>query len=269
MGLLVLGDRAHETTPPWEFTALVRAAMRGSKLALDVDTGGGEFLERMGPVHGSVIATEGHPPNVIVAARRLTPLGIPVVQTASAPDNVDQLDTDPDRDHSAFPFRDGVFDLVIDRHSSYWPAEIHRVLHAGGRFLTQQRSEAGTVGEAWEDLFNRPLHPHRRFDLAFATHQLERAGFVIERAEDADTPIVFRELPGVVFYLRLVPWAVEGFDPEIDRDSLEHIERVGAGRGASDLRLAHADRRCQALRRGIDRVGPVPTPAPDAFPLTP
>jgi hypothetical protein len=34
-----LRNRAHETAPPWEFAALVRAAMRESRLALDVDTG--------------------------------------------------------------------------------------------------------------------------------------------------------------------------------------------------------------------------------------
>lgn len=175
---------------------------------------------------------------------------------------MDQVDTDPDRDHSALPFRDGVFDLVIDRHSSYWPAEVYRVLSTGGRFLTQQRGEAGAEGEAWEDLFDRPTHPHRRFDLAFATGQLERAGFVVERAGDADTPMVFRDLPGVVFYLRVVPWAVEGFDPERDRHSLERIERKLARDG--ELRISGSHMLIDAVRReNTPRRGVLRTAAPD------
>src|SRR5205814_1935568 len=105
----------------------------------------------------------------------LAPFGIPLVHAASAPDNVDQVETSPMSDGSMLPFRDGTFDAVIDRHSSYWPEEVHRVLRPGGRFLTQQRSEAGGDGEAWEDLFGRHTHPHQRFNLSFATRQLEGA----------------------------------------------------------------------------------------------
>jgi hypothetical protein len=242
-----LGGRAHETPPPWDFTALARAAIADSRLTLDVDTGGGEFLEQVGPAPGTIVATEGHPPNVAVAGRRLVPLGVAVVQAASAPDNVDQVDTGPEHARLVLPFKDGSFDLVINRHSSYWPQETYRLLSSGGRFLTQQRGEAGTDGEAWEGLFDRPTHPHRRFDLAFATAQLERAGFVVERAEDANTPMVFRDLQGVVFYLRLVPWAVEGFDPERDRHFLERIQRKLARDG--ELRISGAHMLIDGVRR--------------------
>jgi SAM-dependent methyltransferase len=210
---------------PWRFKDLVQTVVATSELTLDVDTGGGEFLERVAPVCGTVVATEGHPPNVPVAARRLAPLGIAVVHAASAPDNVDQSKTSPMSDGSMLPFRDGAFDAVIDRHSSYWPEEVCRVLRSGGRFLTQQRGEAGGDGEAWEELFGRPIHPHRRFDLSFATLQLQEAGFEIERAEVADTPMDFRDLEGVVYYLRLVPWAVEDFDSDVDGEALERIQQ--------------------------------------------
>jgi SAM-dependent methyltransferase len=220
-----LRGRAHETPPPWDFQDLVRTAIADSRMTLDIDTGGGEFLERIAPRPGAVVATEGHPPNVSVAGRRLAPLGIPVVQARSAPDNVDQPDMVPDGDGSELPFRSDSFDLAIDRHSSYGPEEVHRVLRSGGRFLTQQRSESGSDGEAWESLFRRPFHPRPRFDVDFASRQLEEAGFDIERAEEADTPMVFRDLEGVVYYLRLVPWAVEEFHPEADRAALEGIQQ--------------------------------------------
>jgi SAM-dependent methyltransferase len=204
----------------------VREAIGQSHLALDIDTGGGELIAQVAAAStGLLVTTEGYAPNVEVAGNRLGPLGIPIVQAASAPDNADQGDADPWRAGSPLPFGAGVFDLVIDRHSSYWPSEVMRVLRSGGRFLTQQLSEATGEGDAWDDLFGRAPRPHRRFDLEFATHQLLRCGFEVNRAEEADTPMVFHDLAGVVFYLRLVPWAVEDFDPSKDRQVLEQIHR--------------------------------------------
>jgi SAM-dependent methyltransferase len=176
---------------------------------------------------------------VPIAAHRLAPHGIAVVRAESAPDNVDQHDADPWASGSPLPFNESVFDLVIDRHSSYWPSEVHRVLKEGGTFLTQQRSEAGGDGEGWQDLFARKPHPRRRFTLEFATGQLVRHGFKVRRADEADTPMVFRDLAGIVFYLRLVPWAVVDFDPNKDRQALERIQRRLMNDGELRVRGAH------------------------------
>jgi SAM-dependent methyltransferase len=234
-----LRGRAQETPPPWDYAQLVRGALDRSRVSLDIDTGGGEFIERLRPVPGLLVATEGYVPNVVVAARRLTPFGIAVVHARSAPDNVDQADDDPWLRGSPLPFNDNVFDLVIDRHSSYWPPEVFRVLKHGGSFLTQQRSEAGGEGEAWEQLFGRPPHPRQRFTLEFAARQLIQAGFELRRAEEADTPMLFRDLAGLVFYLRLVPWAVADFDPERDGHVLEQIERRLRNDGELHIRGSH------------------------------
>jgi SAM-dependent methyltransferase len=234
-----LRGRARETPPPWDYAQLVRAEFDSSRVSLDIDTGGGEFIQRLGPVPGFLVATEGHAPNVLVAARRLTPYGIGVIHAESAPDNVDQAEDDPSARGSPLPFKDNAFDLVVDRHSSYWPSEVFRVLKHGGTFLTQQRSEAGGDGETWEQLFGRPPHPHRGFTLEFASRQLVRAGFELRRAEEADTPIVFRDLAGLVFYLRLVPWAVAGFDPHKDGHVLEQIELRLTNDGELRIRGSH------------------------------
>jgi SAM-dependent methyltransferase len=239
-----LNGRAEETRPPWDYPAIVREVASSSRRMLDVDTGGGEFLSRLAPFPGSVVATEGYAPNLAVANERLGPLGIPVVEAVSAPDNVDQGETSPETSRSGLPFAADAFDLVIDRHASYWPSEIHRVLRDGGRFVTQQRSEAGTGGTAWEDLFARPPHAHRRFDKTFAVGQLTEAGFDVARAEEADTPVTFHDLSAVVFYLRIVPWAVDGFDPFGDRETLDRIHQLirdeGSLRIAGSHMLLHA-----------------------------
>ncbi|HEX9123528.1 MAG TPA: hypothetical protein VF984_09245 [Actinomycetota bacterium] len=61
--------------------------------------------------------------------------------------------------------------------------------------------------------------------MGFAADQLRSAGFHILQAREADTPIAFLDLAAVVYYLRAVPWAVEGFDPVADREALESIHR--------------------------------------------
>ena len=234
-----LKSRAEETRPPWNYGAIVRETAAHSRLLLDVDTGGGEFLARLAPFPGSVVATEGYAPNVGVAQERLAPLGIHVVETTSAPDNVEQTEASPSSSRSELPFASNVFDVVINRHSSFWPSEIRRVLRGGGRFVTQQRSEAGTDGVSWEDLFGRPSHAHRRFTKEFAVGQLVDAGFDIARAEEADTPMSFRDVGAVVYYLRIVRWAVEGFDPTGDRDTLEHIHQLITKAGPLKIRGGH------------------------------
>jgi SAM-dependent methyltransferase len=218
-----LEGRAQEMKPPWNFPKLVRDAASGAARMLDIDTGGGEFLASLAPFAAQVVATEGYGPNVALAGRRLHPLRVAVVHAESAPDNVDQGEAVQDTPQASVPFRSAVFDLVVNRHSSYWPSEVHRVLSAGGHFLTQQRSEAGTHGSSWAQLFGRPPHPHARFTLSFAVRQLKEAGFLIARAEEADTPMVFFDLSGIVYYLRLVPWAVEDFDPFGEREALTSI----------------------------------------------
>ncbi len=241
-----LEGRGEETRPPWDYSAIVREAEASSSRLLDIDTGGGEFLARLAPFPGSVIATEGYAPNVGVARERLLPLGITVIETESAPDNVEQDETSPASAHSELPFADAEFDLVIDRHASYWPSEVHRVLSRGGRFVTQQRSEAGTAGHSWEELFNR-TRSLGRFDAAFAVAQLETAQFEVVRAEEADTPMTFFDLAAVVYYLRIVPWAVEGFDPVADRSGLERVSRLIAEEGRLEIRGSHM--LLDALRR--------------------
>jgi SAM-dependent methyltransferase len=234
-----LEGRASESRPPWNYRELVAAAAAEAASVLDIDTGGGEFLASIVPLSASVFATEGHAPNVTVARKRLSPLGVSVAHAASARDNVDQTEASPEEDRSSLPFASGAFDLVMDRHSSYWPSEVHRILVPGGRFLTQQRGEAGVVGASWSELFGRPAHPHERFTRRFAVNQLEEAGFEILRSEEADTPMTFRDLAGVVYYLRLVPWAVERFDVEGDRGVLLRVAAEIEARGAITVRGSH------------------------------
>lgn len=122
-GWSALKGRYVETRPPWDYRAEVTALLSTAHTLLDMGTGGGEFLSSMAPLPPECWATEAYPPNVPVAAARLGPLGVRVVA-------VD--------DERHLPLPDAHFDLVINRHESFDPYEVRRILRPGGRFITQQ-----------------------------------------------------------------------------------------------------------------------------------
>ena len=73
--------------------------------------------------YGNTAATEGYPPNVEYCRKKLLPLGIDLRECSDA---------------SRIPFDDESFDIIINRHGDFDPAEIKRLLKAGGWFITQQ-----------------------------------------------------------------------------------------------------------------------------------
>jgi SAM-dependent methyltransferase len=231
-----LDGRVRERNPPWDYEAEAAHLLSGARRTLDIDTGGGEVLARLASAPGMVTATEGYRPNIEVASRTLTPLGVHVVGADSAPDNVDQTTVAPSSTGSHLPFTDLAFDVVLDRHSSYWPGEVARVLRPGGTFLTQQR---GVGGHELSETFGHPSSPTLDFDLAFVLRQLETTGLDIIRAEEAETPSTFLDVGALVYFLRAVPWVVPGFDVERDREALRVIHAIIGRDGGFDVAGSH------------------------------
>lgn len=83
----------------------------------------GELLSRLRPFPEIVCATEAYAPNVPIAKERLEPLGVRVMAI---------------QDDNSLPFGDAGFDLVLNKHESFSPTEVRRILRPGGTFLTQQ-----------------------------------------------------------------------------------------------------------------------------------
>lgn len=190
-----LNGRWHEAPPPWHYRALVAAALPHSQSLLDMGTGGGEFLASLAPLPPQTWATEGYPPNLPIARRCLEPLGVTVIPVSE--DN-----------HLAAP--DAFFDLVINRHESFDPQEVARVLQGNGRFLTQQ------VGGADNRTLNHWLgdpHPpaYEGFQAAVTAASLRQAGLQIEQMEEAFPETAFFDIGAVVFYLQAIPWQVPDF----------------------------------------------------------
>jgi SAM-dependent methyltransferase len=190
-----------EPTNAWDYAAVVTDAIATATTMLDMDTGGGEFLAGLPSRAPTTYATEGFPPNLPVARRRLEPLGVQVHEVA---------------DSARLPFHDGQFDLVINRHGSYTSQEIRRVLAHNGLFITQQ------VG----DQANRRLHellgdtaPPTHWDLATAVNGLEASGLrILERREMFPISRFF-DIGAVVYYLKAIPWEIPDFsvDKYFDR----------------------------------------------------
>ncbi len=203
-----LDGRMLEDQAPWSYSSRAAELMRHSRSVLDMGTGGGERLiklqEHWPP---KVVATEDYPPNVELATRRLSPLGVQVIMV-------------PLTDYDPMPFGNGEFDLVLNRHSGLNAREVARVLAPGGTFLTQQ------VHGLWAyDLIaafgTTPQWPDST--LAKYVPQLEAAGLAIVCKDEWSGKLAFTDVGAIVYYLKAVPWLVRGFSVE---SHLEYLLRL-------------------------------------------
>jgi SAM-dependent methyltransferase len=194
-----LRGRMVEEKPPWSYPGRAAELMGGSSSLLDMGTGGGERLLALREHWpDKVVVTEDYPPNVQLARERLSPLGVRVIDTAL-------------NRYTPMPFADGEFDLILNRHSGTNPAEVTRVLAPGGTFLTQQ------VHGLWaQDLIAafdaQPAWPEA--NLENKVRRLQDAGLTILAAEEWSGAFSFTDVGAIVYYLKAVPWVVDGFSVE-------------------------------------------------------
>ena len=189
-----------------------------------MQAGGGELLAGIGSWPPLLVAAEGWPPNLAVAARNLRARGAFVVAA--------------DDDRAALPFRSDTFDLVVSRHPvTAWWDELARVLAPGGTYLSQQVGP-DSVREVTEwFLGGQPAESRRTTALAVAGAR--GAGLEVVDVRSARLRTEFFDVGAVVYFLRLIIWIVPGFDVGAHGERLramhEHIERHGSF-------VAHASR---------------------------
>ncbi|MFD6953579.1 methyltransferase type 11 [Nocardiopsis sp. TSRI0078] len=203
-----LDGRMVEEPLPWSYGDRARELVRAAPgPVLDLGTGGGEFLSGLAPLPPGSRATEGWPPNVPVARGRLSPLGVEVVEPGPG---------------GSLPLPPGRFGVVLDRHEAYDPGEVRRVLAPGGVFANQQ--VGGNDGYELSALLEGPP-PDRdaRWDLDAAVTGLEEAGLTVTRTRQARALRRFLDVGALVFYLRMVPWQVPGFDAHTYREALRRL----------------------------------------------
>lgn len=217
----IMGTGRMRTAPyTWSYTSVLLPRLRRAERMLDMGTGGGEYLSQLRPLPPHTVATEGYAPNVPVARARLAPLGVEV-RSFESDDNL--------------PCESDQFDLVINRHESYAPAEVLRVLRPGGEFVTQQ-----VGGENDWDL-NMLLGAKLSLDwnewrARTAARALQEAGFELENVKEDFPHERFFDVGAIVYYLKAIPWQVPDFSVERYADALSHIhERIQAD-GFLDVR---------------------------------
>ena len=197
--------------PPWDYLARARELTSTAGSILDIGTGGGEAFSAICEGYEVLgVATEAWRPNVGIAAKRLSKMGIHVVH-ALGPD---------------LPFAADSFDVVLNRHEALDPGDVARVLVPGGQVLTQQ------VGRnQWREIvpyFPKTSPEEGRNDL-FQTYRagFESAGLTVTVAESHDTPVAYHSLGDVVYMMTVVmpQWRKHDFDLEQDLDALLALER--------------------------------------------
>jgi SAM-dependent methyltransferase len=193
-----LEGRVRNCELPWSYEELARGQVTAATRLLDLDTGGGEtlvdVLQDRRPRHA--VATEAWPPNIPVARARLEPLGITVREAVAG---------------ARLPAADGEFDLVLNRHGGCSSTELHRVLAAGGTYLTQQVGRDNDL-ELNAALGGPPPTYGEAGTLAHSVEELRRAGFRITRSDEVLAEFAFYDIGAVVFHLSAVSWQIPGFD---------------------------------------------------------
>ena len=227
--------RATEQRPSWGYAGLVAVRLTRAAAALDVETGGGEVyayaISRAGRDRPALLAaTESWPPNRVVAARTLAPLGGRVVGVGDAP---------------GLPFRDGTFDLVVSRHPvRTWWAETARVLRPGGVFLSQQIGP-GSNRELSEAMLG-PLPPPAAQHPEQIAAAAEAAGFEVLQLRGERLRAEFHDVAAVAHFLRKVVWTVPGFTIEKYREQLRAVHDEITVKG---MFVSHATRVLIEARR--------------------
>lgn len=206
-----------EDEPSWRFETVARNLAQVSHHLLDVGTGGGEFLARLGDVlPEDTVATEATAAGCAGARERLEPLGVDVVEH------------DPTAPGATLPFAPERFDLVLARHSRFDVEQVRRVMAPGATFATEQVG-SDDLAEVLAAL--GVCRPSGSPTLEGIERELTGAGLRIERGDAFRGRAVFTDVAALLGFLRRLPWVTpEDLDVDAHRDQLEALaERMEHG----------------------------------------
>lgn len=194
------------------YDARARELVATAMAVLDLGTGGGERLATYAPLPPVAVATEAHVPNVSVAAARLGPLGVQIIQNDQACQDSRGPQPGNRWPWRRLPFGDGSFDLVLASRTAFSPLEVARVLRPGGTLLTVQGGTDGrgeTLADALEGTPPEWTLPRYGWDVGESFHQA--ALRIVSWTEHSGTT-TFHDIAAVVYLLLHAPWTIIDFD---------------------------------------------------------
>ena len=202
------GRCTEDTDFPWNYRQVISEYLTLDMKLLDIDTGGGEFLLSLNHPRENTAATENYPPNVQLCRKTLR-----------------GIDFRPADGAGKLPYADESFDVVINRHGDFNPAEIHRVLKTGGLFITQQVG-AKNDRELVELLCGETEIPFPDQYAHKAGEMFRKAGFAILRREECFRPIRFYDVGALVWFARIISWEFPDFSVDTHLQNLINAQRI-------------------------------------------
>ncbi|GHO49608.1 class I SAM-dependent methyltransferase [Ktedonospora formicarum] len=191
---------------PWDYSASIQAYARDVRSILDMRTGGGDLFATLLKQSSipEAYATEAYLPNLTRARQLLEPFGATVFQVEG----------------ESLPLQDNTLELVINRHGSYDPREVSRVLKPGHCFVTQQVGDQTNLrihellGTRKQPTGHGEASTKTSWNLRHAVAELRAAGWHIVEQYEHFAITRFNDLGALVYYLKAIPWEVLDFSVE-------------------------------------------------------
>ena len=204
-----IDGKYEESDLPWNYRDVICRYINEDMSILDYDTGGGEFLLSLDHPYGKTAATEGYPPNIDLCKEILLPLGVDFKEC---------------NNYNNIPFKDGSFDLIIDRHGDMNANEFYRLLKKGGIFITEQVGEDNDR-DLVEMVLPNTEKPFPHMNLKEQKKEFEKAGLEIIEEDEAYRPIKFYDIGAFVWFAHIIEWEFPGFSVDKCFDRLLDMQR--------------------------------------------
>ena len=190
-----LKNRWYDEELPWDYKDILRNYLNSDYKLLDMGTGGGEFLLSLNHPYNNTSVTEMWEPNVQLCKEKLEPLGIEVKQVF----NDDKL-----------PFENDTFDIIINRHESFYIEEVRRILKPNGVFITQQVGGKNNeiLSKALLKDFN-PEFPDNTLDIRLT--EIEKNFFEVLYAREYFPFLRFKDVGAIVYFAKIIEWEFPNF----------------------------------------------------------
>lgn len=192
---------------PWSYKEIIFKYLKNNDLLLDQGTAAGEFLLTLKHPYENTWITEGYAPNYKLCEERLAPLGIKICNLAG-----DEIT----------PFENDFFDIIINRHESYNPQEVKRILKPNGLFITQQVGSKNN--QRMREIINNYSEEWDSFVLEKEIKKFVDLGFEIVYKNEALLSCKYFTMEAVIFMAKIIAWEFHDFNVVSNYESLKRID---------------------------------------------